>query len=136
MRISIFSFFCIFLITGNFWIYPEKYGNGWDCSLKVLPYFEINKNFVNYIESEKIDPKKIATGFPLFNDFKFSYLEPNSFKLTDKNKHPLNEFSYILQSNICNDFTQKEIEELNNNWIFLKEFRKGQIYFKFYSKIK
>ena len=136
IRVTLFSLLSILLITGNFWIYPEKYGNGWDCSLKILPYFEIHRDFVNYVEMKKIDPQKIGTGFPLFNDYKFSYLQPESYAFADKNIKHIENFDYILQSNICNDFSEKEIEDLRNKWKLEKEFRKCQIYFRFYSKIK
>ena len=136
IQISTFLLFCVLLVSGNFWIYPEKYGNGWDCSLKVLPYFSLQKEVTNYIETEKINPKEIATGFPLFNDPRFSYLQNNPTILIDKNSNELSNFKYVLQSNICNDFTQNEINELENKWFLLKVFKKGQIYLKFYSKTK
>jgi hypothetical protein len=39
-----------------------------------------------------------------------------------------------LQSNIINDFTNAELEELTQHWILIKEFSSRKVYIRLYKK--
>lgn len=131
-RIVFFTLTVISLLTGNFWLYPERFGNGWDASLKVLPYFKLEKEFDNFVKKSKISSSEIGTEFPMNSDLYDKDLSGEHFCFTDLDIKPFNDFRYIVQSNICNTFTPEELQKLNNKWILVKEVRSWQVYIKLF----
>ena len=131
-RIIIYTVITISLIIGNFWLYPERFGNGWDSSLKSIPYFKLKEKFDSYIKISKINPADIGADFPMNFDNYDTYLSETHFQFTDIDKKPLDKFRYIVQSNISNNFIPNEINTLNNKWILLKTFKSKQIYIKLF----
>lgn len=132
MQIFAFAFFCIALISGNFWLYPERFGNGWDASLKVLPYFELREQMDRYIVDNKIEPAQVGTQYPLIADRRFSHLEKDHFTYTNVWRGPLNNYSYFLQSNVINTDIPEQVEEVKKSWILLKELKAGMVYLRLY----
>lgn len=128
----IYFFVIVGLITGNFWLYPERYGNGWDASMKVAPYFKLKDNLDVYIKDTGIDNNDVATKFPMDFDVYNSNLAEDKFSYEYINGEPLENFSFILQSNVCNTFTPEEIEELRNEWGLVKEFSSWPVYIRLY----
>jgi hypothetical protein len=133
-RTLIYSFVIFGLLSGNFWLYPERYGNGWDASMKVYPYFKLKNDFDNYIKNSNIDPNTIGTKFPMDFDLYYSNLEPEKFGYQYIDESPIEKFNYIVQSNISNTFTPEEIVELKNNWVLEKEILSWPIYIRLYRK--
>ena len=131
-RIIILIFTSASLIFGNFIIYPERFGNGWDSSLKMLPYFNLKEQLDNYIEISNIAPASVGTKFPMDFDNYDCNLKNKHFKFSELDNEPFDKMHYIVQSNICNTFTPEEIEKLNSKWILVKEFHSCQIYFKLF----
>lgn len=128
--VSIIAIIC--LITGNLWIYPERYGNGWDSSFKSLPYFNLKNQLDNYITYKKINPVSVGSRWPMNFDNYDTKLDNIHFSFTDIEMLPLSKHEYIAQSNISNNFTVSEIEELNKNWILEKEFSSWPVYIKLF----
>lgn len=126
------SFFLLGLATGNCWIYGGGFSNGWDSSLKSLPYFSLRNDLVNYVKDEKISPETIGTKMPLDADLKISDLAPENFHFTNADTASLQNFRYVLLSNISNEFTLHEKEAINSKWKLAKEFRRGQVYLKLF----
>lgn len=127
LTIIMSAIFLISLVTGNFWIYPEKFGNGWDASLKVLPYFELKEKMDAYINDNGIPPEKIGTEFPLIADKKYTHLSDQSFHYTDVWSGPINNHAYFLHSNVTNTGISKQVEDVKRNWQLLKQFERGQV---------
>ncbi len=134
-RILIFASILLCLFFGNFIVYPQKYGNAWDTSLKVLPYFKLEQNMRTFIQSDKIDPKEIHTEFPLNNDFKYSYLQ-NDFSYSDLEVTEIPRYKYILYSNILNVRNLQPYEEVKQNWVLVKEMSSFQISIELYKNPK
>lgn len=132
LRIAVSLVVVLSLLAGNFIQYPERFGNGWDSSLKVLPYFKLKEKFDDYIKSSPINPADIGAEFPL--NFDNYNCDPASshFAFTDLDTKPFNTFPYIVQSNICNTFTPAEITALNTRWQLVKELRTCQIYIRLF----
>jgi len=128
--VLVITFLC--LIAGNFIIYPERYGNGWDASIKGYPYFEMKMQLDSFLKKSDIEPSAIGTKFPIDFDNYDVFLSSEHFQFTDIDKKPLNKFKYIVQSNISNNFTPANIEELNHSWVLMKEFRSWQVYIKLF----
>jgi hypothetical protein len=115
------------MISGNFWIYPERFGNGWDSSLKVLPYFKLRSEMDQYVVDNNIDPHKIGTQYPLIADKKYSELSDISFAYTNVWAGPINDFEYFLQSNVINTDIPEQVEKVKSEWAVLKHLKRGQI---------
>jgi len=117
---------------GNFIIYPERFGNGWDSSLKTLPYFNLKKQFDNYLVSSNINPMMVGVKFPMDFDNYDCYLNGEHLAFVDMDKKPYTEMPYIVQSNISNTFTPEEIQTLNGKWKLVKEIRAWPVYIKLF----
>jgi len=129
---SLTILFATILITGNFWLYPERYGNGWDASLKVMPYFSMKEQMDDYIIEKNIDPNKVGTQFPLIADKRFSHLTKTSYHYTNVWTGPLDNYRYFLHSNAINTDIPEQIATVKKEWSLLKEFRSGQVYIQLY----
>lgn len=133
-RIMSLIFAFVFLVTGNFWIYPQKYGNGWDSSLKILPYFKTKNEMDLFVKTKNIEPKKIATQFPLHTNNYFSYLSDSTFVYTSAETEEINNYNYFLFSNIMNPKNMEEIEKIKKEWLLLKEVKSGFVSISLYQK--
>jgi hypothetical protein len=65
----------LLLFGGNFIVYPQKYGNAWDTSLKVLPFFKAERQMKAFILNNNINPSEVYTEFPLTVNNRYSYLQ-------------------------------------------------------------
>ncbi|MBB3186603.1 hypothetical protein [Microbacter margulisiae] len=71
-KAKIASFFIILaLLSGNFWLYPEKKAQAWDASLVYIPYFSLRQQVIKYCEKEHIDLNTVGFGFPNTADLKY-----------------------------------------------------------------
>jgi hypothetical protein len=127
----IFTFF-ISMATGNFWLYPERFGNGWDASLKVIPYFQLKEQMDGYIIQNKISPFEVGTQYPLIADKRLSHLSETSFAYTNVWRGPLSNYSYYLQSNVINTDISEQTEEVKKTWILVNKLEAGQVYISLY----
>ncbi len=126
--------FFLSLLSGNFWLYPEKYGNGWDSSLKVLPYFQLKNQMDEFIKTQKINPEQIGTQFPLIADKKFSHLSDTSFHYKNVWRGPISTYPYFLFSNVINSDIPNQIENTKNTWQLIKSIKSGEIYIHLYKE--
>ena len=114
LKTILLSIVFLSLFSGHLWIYPERYSQSWDASLAHLPYFELRDEAAQYLNENKIDFDNVATGFPTFNSL---YL--TDFK-NDKNifcqlTNEVDNYSYVLDSNIQNTLLPKTREKLRRN---------------------
>jgi hypothetical protein len=115
-------------------MYPEKYGNAWDSSLKILPYFPIKKTMDEYIKKEHISPDSIGTQFPLIADEQFSELSDQTYHCTNIWKGPVEHFPYILLSNVINTDIPEQFDRVRKNWIIKKELKSGLVNITLYQR--
>jgi hypothetical protein len=120
------------LLSGNFWLYPERFGNGWDTSLKTIPYFKMKEKMDEFILQSGISPEKVGTQYPLIADKRFSHLQEKSFAYTNVWRGPLSNFEYYLQSNVINTDISEQTEEVKKNWPLVKKIESGQVYISLY----
>jgi len=128
-------FFAGSLISGNFWLYPERFGNGWDSSLKVLPYFQLKEQMDHYIRNSRIDPQTVGTQFPMIADTRFSDLADQSRHYENVWSGPIGKYDFFLQSNVINTDIPEQIEAVKKEWQLVKILRSGEVYISLY-KIK
>lgn len=136
IKITLYSLIVISLIGGNFITYPQRYGNAWDSSLKILPFFKVEKEMNNYITINQIKCNNVGTQFPLTNDLRYSHLIDSSYYYTDIENNPTNTFQYFLYSNIINTNRMDEIEEIKKSWTVEKELKKEGIIITLYKNPK
>jgi len=121
----------VFELSGNLWIYPDKIAISWDCTLAHLPYYELRKDCLSYIDKNKIDNKEVSGGFCLYGNRQFVELD-NVGKTISSNTNN----KYFIYSNISNlddDF----VDELRDkkSWTELKVFKKGFVEMIIYKRI-
>ncbi len=134
--IAVITIVSVTLCTGNIWLYPERFGNGWDSSLKVLPYFKMKNEMDRFIVENKIAPSDIGTQFPLIADKQFSYLTDSSFHYTNVWRGPLNTYKYYLQTNVINTDIPEQVEDVKRNWTVIKDLKQGLVYLILYKNPK
>ncbi len=127
----ILSIWAIGLLTGNLWVYPDKIAKGWDSTLAHIPYYNLRDKMVNYIKEEKIPQNEIGSGFPIC--FKTSLLDLSNDTSSFVNKN-LDKDKYILYSNIFNDFSDNEINELHQKWKLVYMVKSCQVYMSLYQR--
>ena len=109
------------LITGNLWVYPKKISQGWDSTLAHLPWYGLIEKAQYYLQKENIDLKKIGTAFPNIGPREWYELDGREFGFKEKD---FDQDCFILYSNIMNDFSDAEINDLENNWSIVYSARK------------
>ncbi len=119
------------LFTGNYWIYPSKTSQDWDCTLAHLPYYNLRKDFLLYLSEEKIPPAQVGTAFPEIGPWKYKDLSGREIGFKAKN---LQQDSLIFYSNVMNDFSDQEIDELRNFWTVKQRFDNAGVSLILYEK--
>ena len=119
------------LLSGNFWVYPDKIAKGWDASLAHLPFHHLRHEMMKYIDQHHIPVSETGSRTP--NTAIIDYIELNgdqrSFPWADLSKD-----KYVFYSNICNVFTDEEIDELKTYWLVEKEYRCLQVRVTLYKR--
>ena len=126
-RTVLYCLISISLIGGNFITYPQRYGNAWDSSLKILPYFKLENEMTLFILQNNIADKQIGTQFPLSSNLNNSHLSDSSYQLRDIENKPINNFQYFLYSNIINTNRINDLNKITEQWIVVKRMRSGTI---------
>ncbi len=120
ISLYIYLMLIIGLLSGNFWVYPDKIAKGWDATISHMPYYKLRGKMISYIDSKGIPFSEIGSEVPNITNYKFIDLN------NDERAFPLKNFKtdkYIFYSNIYNMFSDEEIDILKNKWIVEKEFR-------------
>ena len=113
-------------IAGHFIIYPVPISNGWDVTLMHTRYFKLYKDLHRYLGKEVIPLKDVASKFPLSASRKQTHLGENSIRMKDFNLTNA-DYQYAIFSNISNDFSNEEIEALNQ-WEEIERFESGPVF--------
>ncbi len=110
----------ISFVTAHFWIYPAHISQGWDATLAHIPYYELKKEMNSYIKDNHLDIVNIGSDFPDLASGEIIFLdgEEKSFK-----SYSLESDSLLIYSNIFNNFTDNELNELVHwqKWHVLKK---------------
>ncbi|MCD4768867.1 MAG: hypothetical protein K8R35_01705, partial [Bacteroidales bacterium] len=68
-KIRIVSTLLIVLVSGSFWIYPEKIAQGWDSTPAHWPYYKLREEMIEYISNSNISPDSVGSSFPNISSF-------------------------------------------------------------------
>ena len=129
LKYSLFSIILASLITGHLWIYPERLSQNWDGTLAHLPYHELRKSMIDYIDDEQIPFESVGTTFPNIASMKYTDLTDDERTFSDKD---LRSNKYVFYSNVFNEWIVDELIELHENWELEKEFSSMNIYVQLY----
>jgi hypothetical protein len=121
------------LLSGNFWVYPDRISKGWDAMLAYLPYQQLRKEMIVFIDRQNIGYRDVGTDFP--NNIPFKYIDLNgdtrSFGSIESG---MDSFRYIFYSNVFNGFSDAELKALLTDWKVIKTTHKGQVKVILYEK--
>ena len=131
LRKLFFLFAFVGLTLGNFWVYPNKIAQNWDSTLAIQPYFKLRKEMLKFIDDNKIPVNEIGSTFPNVQSFKFIDLADDERKFIEKD---LQQNKYIFYSNAFNDFTDEDIDDLEENWKVVKSLEKMNVCVILYEK--
>jgi multisubunit Na+/H+ antiporter MnhB subunit len=128
--ISIALFVC--LISGYFWIYPEKIAKGWDSTPAHWPYYKMRNEMLAYLKSQSIPIDHVASSFPNLSTLDAIDLSGGKIKFKDIE---LNKDTFILYSNVFNE-SDEVINELNNslNWDTVKRIEKQGVFMTLFKR--
>ena len=126
---------CLFLSlglwSGHFIVYPERVSMGWDATLAHLPYYQLRKDALKYLDENNIPVHETISFFPTYTRAK--YIEINNEERTFCPAEKIENANYLLHSNISNS-SDKFLDELTENWVVQKEFRKRGVFIRVYHK--
>ena len=107
-------------VSGNFWIYPKKISQGWDSTLAHTPWYGLVDEVQTFLSNKEIPLNNVGTVFPNIGPRDWYELDGKKVGFTEKD---FNSDCYILYSNIMNDFSDDEIDNLESGWpiIYQKE---------------
>lgn len=102
------------LLLGNLWVYPEGVAQGWDSTLAHLPYYRVRAEVHESIAQRGIPLERVGTAFPEIGPLDERDLSgrPDGMSRLDMERQ-----RYVFYSNVMNDFTDEQIQELRQNWI-------------------
>ena len=123
------SVWILVIVSGNFWIYPDKISQGWDATLAHLPYYSLRKQAIAYFDEQKIEINEVETFFPDSNiiddiDLNNDLRKFRRFEGGD---------GYVLYSNIHN-VSDEIYDHLMGEYKLVKEFKSRGIFFKILEK--
>lgn len=129
LKTSFFAFLIISSLSGNFWVYPEKIAQGWDSTLGHIPYYSLQQKMNTYLDENQIIFSEVGTAFPMLGKHSVIFInnDTRSFKTKEIGKD-----SYILYSNVNNDFNADEMEILNKKYKIIYELKSPTVFMKLY----
>ncbi len=132
-QLKISAFVLLGLASGNFWVYPQPIATGWDATLAHLSYYRLRNEMIQFIDSQGIKHEDIGTAFPNLRSFSLVDLKTDT-TATDFARLDLSKNHYVFYSNVMNELTGAELEELRKHWQIAHILRGGQIEVILYKK--
>jgi len=126
-----YIFGIVALISGNLWIYPDKIAQAWDNSIAFKPYIDLRKQMHDYISKEGLELSQIGTAFPEVGPLKYKDLSDTEDGFVHKD---MAKQQFVLYSNVMNDYSDEEIDELSKNWKVRHELKRMGVKLVLYEK--
>ncbi len=130
---ALFLILILGLGAGNFWIYPKGISMDWDATLASQPYHRLRREMVQYLDAEQIDFQGVGSAFPNLNTGESLCLNGDLRQFSGKDFEQNN---YVLASNIFNDFSRQDFQELASNWVLIKRVAHAGIWMELYRKYR
>lgn len=125
-RFAIYILTFILVLSGSFWVYPDKISQGWDATPAHWPYYSVRNEMLDYLKINKIPLNIIGSFFPNIASFKLTDLSQDNLSFKDAD---LEKEDFILFSNVCN-LNYETIDTLfsEKNWTKEKIIKKRGVY--------
>lgn len=122
------------IVLGNICFYPQPIATGWDSTPLHVFYFPIRQQCINYLKNNNIPLETVGSAFPNLDPLFITDLSAHdSSAFVEKN---LNSQNRIFYSNIFNNFTDSELQELHSEWVIEKDWSSWPITGILYKKPK
>jgi hypothetical protein len=124
----------LILLLGNCLKYPEKVSAGWDSTLSHIPFYELRRQMLAYIEENNIPANDISAGFGLSgNQNNIDLTSPKDMIIN--NMDYFDKTGYFLYSNVSN-LDDSIIDQLktDNKYVLIKKVEKGYVFISLYKK--
>ncbi|MBC8046854.1 MAG: hypothetical protein H7Y00_08670, partial [Fimbriimonadaceae bacterium] len=140
-KILLLTAIAIVFLSTHFYVYPEKMnkaiGYNWDATLANVAYSNLREDVLEQIENmykPSGEPKKIGTGFPMYQSYYDSNLENKfSVAVVKLETDQLASFDLIIYSNIMNEVPYEIQKEIQNKWKLIYENKTGNIYMQLFA---
>ncbi len=118
------------LLLGNFIVYPDSFAQGWDSSLAHLPYWELRKKGIEYMDENELPITETASFFP--NSTSIDNIDLNGdmrsfIAFTGKEK-------LVFYSNVYN-LSDYNLKILHKNYYPIKSFTRRNVKVQLMKKI-
>ena len=124
-------FSAILLVSGFFWIYPDRISKGWDIMPLHYSYYKHRNTMMEKMREQQIDPGETGAGFPY-------EMSSTVIDLSEDKRHfasvDLQQNAYVLYSNISNDFTEEQMHTLQSSWNVVARSGQWPVYFVLYKR--
>jgi len=134
-RNILLSLTVIAFISGHFWIYPATISQAWDSSLAYVGYYNREEKMLKYLEEKNINTSEVGTNIPL-NARKLARLKERNEDFKKFSKLNLTTNKYVIFSNIENKTSDKDINDLRNNWKEVKTYKSLGLFITLYQNPK
>jgi hypothetical protein len=131
-RYAFFSLAFVALLTGNLWVYPPNTAQGWDSTLAHLPYYSLRRQMLDYLDERQIPLEEVGTAFPEIGPLHFRELNGQKRGLKPKD---LATDRYIFYSNVMNDFSDAELQELYETWKVEQQYERARLRVVLFSRL-
>lgn len=118
------------LISGYFWVYPEKIAKGWVSMPAHWTYYEQRNAAIEFLNRKNISKSDVSTSFPNLANEEYISLskDEENFKNID-----LKTDKFILYSNIFNE-SDEVINQIHNNFTPIFYSKKGFVFVGVYQR--
>lgn len=125
------SLWFVFLISGSFWIYPDKIAKGWDSTLAHLPYYNLRLQAIDFLERKDIDFTEVQSFFP--NVATIDAIDLNGDQRNFDNFDGSSR--YVFYSNIFN-VSDEEYDKIHDvkNYKSIKQFERNGVVVSIFEK--
>jgi hypothetical protein len=113
LKFILFSVIIIGMVSGYFWVYPDKIAQGWDSTPVHFQYYKQKKEITKYMNQHHISYSETGSAFPNTSPIKYYDLSDNEDHFMDKN---FKTNTYFYYTNIINDLNAEDIDYLKNNY--------------------
>ena len=116
-RILLCSVMLLSLISGSFYVYPDKISELWDSTMAHYPYWELRSKALNYMNNHHIEIENTASFYPnLSIDEVELNGDPRKFQRFDGSNE------YVLFSNVM-IYKEREYDELMKQYSLVKSYQ-------------
>jgi len=125
------SLLCVGLLSGHLWVYPSHISQGWDASLAHLHYYDLRKKMLADMDSLNITIPEVACVYPNNSEQRYMNLSNDTTKHSAFD-HALS--TYVLYSNVYNDYTDEDVKVLTEEFKITSHHQKMGVFITLYER--